>query len=221
MGRKEGIAKTPPGAEAKTSAPASSITSLAREYASTKPAALIPGYAAGRTAFGEQYHRAAATLAAMTGNIGIHGGGAAGFERGPVGSMFPPGLAKKRTSYEEQLRDLNISAHLHSHPHSCLIWDAILNGREGGYPTDIRMGYIAFANPLNQFPNINKGVAAIKKLEFTIVHEQFMTATARFADIVLPVTTLWERNDFSRPRVSGAYFLYLNKVIEPVPEVKS
>ena len=221
MGREDGIAKTPTWAEAKTGVPASSITSLAREYASTKPAALIPGYAAGRTAFGEQYHRAAATLAAMTGNIGIHGGGAAGFERGPVGAMFPPGLAKKKTSYEEQLRDFNIPAHLQSHPHSCLIWDAILNGRQGGYPSDIRMGYIAFANPLNQFPNINKGVAAMKKLEFTVVHEQFMTATARFADIVLPVTTLWERNDFARPWVSGPYFLYLNKVINPIGETRS
>ena len=221
MGREDGTVKTPEWAEAKTGVSAATIASLAREYATTKPAALIPGYAGGRTAYGEQYHRAAATLAAMTGNVGIHGGGAAGFERGPIGAMFPPGLAKKSTSYEEELKALDVPHHLRSHPHSCLIWDAILKGTAGGYPSDIKMGYIAFANPLNQFPHINKGVEAMKKLEFIVVHEQFMTATARFADVVLPVTSLWERNDFARPWVAGPYFLYLNRVIEPLPEVKS
>ncbi len=83
------------------------------------------------------------------------------------------------------------------------------------------MAYIAWANPLNQIPNINKGIEALKKLEFVVVHDQFMTATARFADILLPVTTIWERNDFSRPWLSGPYFLYLNQVIEPAGEVRS
>jgi anaerobic dimethyl sulfoxide reductase subunit A len=223
MSAEDGIVKTPAWGEGITGVAADTIASLAREYATTKPAALIPGYAPGRTAFGEQYHRAASTLAAMTGNIGIHGGGAAGFERGPLGPMVPPAFSESRESatYEEQLKALD-AAHRHRvHPHVCRIWDAILQGTAGGYPSDIRMAYIAFANPLNQFPNINKGVQALKKLEFVVVHDQFMTATARFADIVLPVTTIWERNDFARPWLSGPYFLYLNKVIDPLFEAKS
>ena len=223
MGAEDGIVKTPTWAEARSGVPAATIVPLAREYATTKPAALIPGYAPGRTAFGEQYHRAASTLAAMTGNVGVHGGGAAGFERGPVGPMVPPSFfeAKDGATYEEQLKALDVARRHRAHPHVCRIWDAILEGTAGGYPSDIKMAYIAFANPLNQLPNINKGVKALKKLEFIVVHEQFMTATARFADILLPVSTIWERNDFARPWLSGPYFLYLNKVIEPVPEVKS
>jgi anaerobic dimethyl sulfoxide reductase subunit A len=223
MGAEDGTVKTPAWAEAKTGVPAATIISLAREYATTKPAALIPGYAPGRTAFGEQYHRAASTLAAMTSNVGVHGGGAAGFERGPVGPMVPPAFfeAKDGATYEEQLKALDVARRHRTHPHVCRIWDAILEGTAGGYPSDIKMAYIAFANPLNQLPNINKGVKALEKLEFVVVHEQFMTATARFADILLPVSTIWERNDFARPWLSGPYFLYLNKVIEPVPEVKS
>lgn len=222
-GLEDGVAKSPSWAEAKTGVPAATIVSLAREYATMKPAALIPGYAPGRTAFGEQYHRAASTLAAMTGNVGIHGGGAAGFERGPVGPMVPPYFSelKDGATYQEQLKALDVPRRLRKHPHFCNLWDAILLGKAGGYPSDIKMAYIAAANPLNQFPNVNKGVQALKKLEFIVVHEQFMTATARFADILLPVTTLWERNDFARPWLSGPYFLYLNKVIEPVPETKS
>ena len=222
MGEEDRVAKTPAWAEARTGIPARTIVELARRYATRKPAALIPGMAPGRTAYGEQYHRMAATLAAMTGNIGIHGGNAAGFERGPVGPMVPPiAFDKTDATYEERLKALNIPQRLRSSVHVTRIWDAILKGRAAGYPSDIKMVYIAWANPLNQIPNINKGIEALKKLEFIVVHDQFMTATARFADIVLPVTTIWERNDFARPWLSGSYFLYLNKVIEPAGEVRS
>ena len=223
MGIEDGVAKTPTWAEAKSGVPADTIVWLARQYATNKPAALIPGYAPGRTAYGEQYHRMAAVLASMTGNVGIHGGGAACFERPLVGPMVPPPFSKlfEGGTYEARLKQLDVPRRLRSRPHAMCLWDCILKGTAGGYPIDLKMAYIAFANPLNQFPNINKGVEALKKLEFIVVHEQFMTATARFADIVLPVTTVWERNDFSRPWTGGSYFLYMNKVIEPLLDVRS
>jgi len=223
MGLEDSVPKTPAWAEAKSGVPANTIVALAREYATTKPSALIPGFAPGRSAFGEQFHRMSSTLAAMTGNVGIHGGCAAGFERPLIGPMVPPGFAKhfEGGPYEERLRQLDVSRRLRRQPHACHLWDFVLKGTAGGYATDLTMAYIAFANPLNQFPNINKGVEALKKLEFVVVHEQFMTPTARFADILLPVTTVWERNDFARPWLGGSYFLYMNKAVEPPEDVKS
>jgi anaerobic dimethyl sulfoxide reductase subunit A len=223
LGKDDGIPKTPEWAESKTGVPSGKVASLARKYASIKPAALVPGFAPGRSAFGEQFHRGTAVLAAMTGNVGIHGGAAGGFERPLVGPMVPIGFAKyfEGGAREERLKQLDVPQRLTNHPHACRLWDAILEGSAGGYPADYKLAYIAFNNPLNQYPNINKGIEALKKLEFIVVHEQFMTPTAKYADILLPVSTVWERSDFVRPWLGGSYFLYQNKAVESPGEVKS
>ena len=100
--------------------------------------------------------------------------------------------------------------------------DAILKGRKGGYPSDIKMVYIAGMNTINQLENTNKGVEALKSVEFVVVHEQFMTPTAKFADILLPVNTHFERNDINfPPRCTENWIQYLNKAIEPLHESKT
>jgi anaerobic dimethyl sulfoxide reductase subunit A len=77
------------------------------------------------------------------------------------------------------------------------------------------------ANPVNQFGNTTRAVEALKKIDFVVVHEQFMTATARHADIILPANTIWERDDYARPWMAGPYYVYLNKVVESLGESKS
>ena len=77
------------------------------------------------------------------------------------------------------------------------------------------------ANILNQNGDIGKGIQALRKLEFVVVHEQFMTPTAKFADILLPVTTHFEREDIQIPHDCGYYFIYAPKIIEPMYECRS
>jgi anaerobic dimethyl sulfoxide reductase subunit A len=225
MGVDDGEPKIPSWAETITGVPAQKIADLAWEYATLKPSALIASFAPGRTAYGEQYHRLATTLTAMTGNIGIHGGGAGGFERGPVVSMvgpvMPPGKNPVEASLPSMGGSLDSSLRSRARPHFTQLWNAILRGKAGGYPSDTRLIYITCSNCLNQFPNTNKGIQALEKVEFIIVHEQFMTPTARFADILLPVNTIWERNDITRPWLSGDYYIYMNKVIDSMYESKS
>jgi anaerobic dimethyl sulfoxide reductase subunit A len=48
-----------------------------------------------------------------------------------------------------------------------------------------------------------------------------MTPSARYADIVLPATTWFERNDIAMPWAFGDYALFLNQVIEPLHEARS
>jgi len=229
IGDEDGLPKTPAWAEAISGIPMAIIEGLAREYATTNPAALIPGWSAGRTAYGEQYHRAAITLAAMTGNIGIRGGNAAGLGRPPLPSQklpidgfdvgFPVGKnplengASSATGFDSALHD----GYKVNTPK---IWDAILKGKAGGYPDDFKLLYLLCGNFLNQELNTNKGVEALKKAEFIVIHEQVMTPTAKFADILLPINTHLERNDVFAPP-AGSYFIYSNKAIDSLYESKS
>jgi anaerobic dimethyl sulfoxide reductase subunit A len=227
MGEEDGVPKTPRWAEAICGVPAETLAQLARDYAASKPAALIAGWGPGRTAYGEQYHRAAMVLAAMTGNIGIHGGNAAGFERS-YGSRNMHGFSAGANPLEVEgpVRRDALLLPGGTNPtavrvHVSRIWDAMLKGREGGYPADYKLLYVTNANPLNQFPHTNKGVEALKKMEFVVVHEQFMTATARYADILLPVNTILERNDIAQPWLSAPYYIYLKKAVESLGESKT
>jgi anaerobic dimethyl sulfoxide reductase subunit A len=75
LGTGGGIPKDPSWAEPLCGVRAEVIAGLAREYAASRPADLRGGWSPGRTAYGEQFHRACAVLSAMTGNAGVAGGG--------------------------------------------------------------------------------------------------------------------------------------------------
>ncbi|MBI4286576.1 MAG: molybdopterin-dependent oxidoreductase [Chloroflexi bacterium] len=238
-GEEEGIAKTPEWAEKITGVPAATIRQLALEYATSKPAAILAGWAPGRTSRGEQYHRLTATLQAMTGNIGLRGGAAAGLDMnfgilpvettaskdysldiyGFILSMLSNPVSQDKPLHEyavEGIRD-----HTIDRVNFTKIWDAELRGKVGGYYSDIKMTYIAGGNPICQAPMSNQGAQALKKLEFVVVHEMFLTPTAKFADILLPVCSWCERNDIRFAWMFGHYAMYANKAIEPLYETKT
>ncbi|TXT59619.1 MAG: hypothetical protein BAJALOKI2v1_190043 [Promethearchaeota archaeon] len=240
LGKDDGIAKNPEWAERITAVPSHIIRELAGEYAKANPAALIGGWGPARSAFGEQYSRAVNILTAITGNIGINGGYASGFmrayssrERRVPGNKNEdskpdePRLKDNPVDFKAPPRKFSLyKLHGGTNPANTRIhyndyYNAILQGKEGGYPADLRFGYVVATNRLNQYGNVNKGVKALKKLDFMVVHEQFMTPTAKFADIILPVNTFMERNDAAVPWLGAPYYLYLNKAIESLYDSKS
>jgi len=75
------------------------------------------------------------------------------------------------------------------------------------------------SNYLNSLPNVNKIVKALKTIEFIVIEEQYMTATARYADIILPTTSFLEREDIALG-TGMVYCGFQRKVIEPLGECK-
>jgi anaerobic dimethyl sulfoxide reductase subunit A len=227
LGRDDGLDKTPEWAAAISDVPAEVIENLAMDYATTRPAALMDCQGPARSAMGEQYTRCAATLCAMTGNVGRPGGSASGGLMGlPVGHMFRmPGIPAGKNPFEmggpRIAGTLDIRDRVIKRVHINTIFDAILKGKKGGYPADIKMMWSMCNNYLNQTGNSNKAARALKSLEFFCANELFMTAQARYADLLLPVTTAAEKNDLTRPWPSGPYFTFINRALSPLGECKS
>jgi anaerobic dimethyl sulfoxide reductase subunit A len=208
QGGPDGIVKTPEWAAEITGIPAATIRRLAIEYATAKPAALQCGYAPGRTINGEQFHRAAYALAAITGNVGVVGGNS-GVSNGATGRV-----GVKNFPYATNPTGARVA--------SPLLADLLDRGKAGGYPADIKLIYSAAGDLFNQLPNVAKTVAAAERLEFMVVHDHFLTPTARYADIVLPATMFWERNDVHVPWAgAGHYAIFMQKALEPPAECRN
>ena len=223
FGKDDGVEKTPEWAAAISGIPAETITKLAREFATSKPAILCTSIAPGRSAYGEQYHRTAHALEAITGNIAFKNWQSGSFRKMKFSTQLPSppnqvevGMPQRNIALPYRSRTVNSSARVNVSSFA----DAILKGKEGGYPADYKAIWLSNTNYLNQLGDVNTTAAALKKLDFVLVTEQFMTSTARFADIVLPVCTFLERHDIVAPK-GGQVFAVLNKAIDPLGESKS
>src|SRR6266852_1910090 len=208
LGETDGVPKTPEWAAAITGVPAETLRALAIEYATTKPAALQTGYAPVRTLYGEQFHRAAYALCAMTGNVGIPGGNA-GTSNGATGRCGIQALPTGENPVGARVS-------------SPLLADLLERGKAGGYPADVKMIYSCAGDLFNQLPNVSRIIKGVERLDFVVVQDHFVTPTARYADILLPATTFWERNDVHTPWAgAGHYAIFMQQAIAPVGECRN
>jgi anaerobic dimethyl sulfoxide reductase subunit A len=223
LGVRDGIPKTPEWAEAISTVPAQTIARVGREYAITKPAMLYQGYGMQRRAFGEQVVRAGCVLAAITGNVGVSGGWASGLatqapDGGPLWNVFPVGENPVKATIP------------------VFLWtEAVLRGKEmtradgiqgaDQLDNDIKLIYAVASNALvNQHADINRTVKVLQdqtKVEFIAVQDQFLTATARFADLVLPACTQFETWGVEDGWKYGDEVILMPKLVEPPGECKS
>lgn len=223
LGIRDGIPKTPQWAEEITTVPKETIINIAHEYAAIKPAMLYQGYGMQRRAYGETAVIGGCVLAALSGNIGISGGFASGIalqadDGGPFWNVFPTGPNPIKTRIPT------------------FLWtEAVLRGKElsategvvGADKLDnnIKLIYAVATNALiNQHANVNRTAKILedeKLVEFIVVHEQFMTPTAKFADIVLPVCTQFEVWGLEDGWKYGDEVILMPKIVDPPFETKS
>ncbi len=214
-GESDGQAKTPEWAAAITEVPADAIRTLARRMAAG-PTALMGGFSLQRAEHGEQPVWAMITLSAMLGQFGKPGGGAQ--------INFPPGLGVP-TGSAPSVSGLPGIANPVSDFVPINMWvDQLLNpggtidydGQKITY-NDIKMVMWAGGNPLHHAHDMNRVIKAWQHPETIVVNDFNWTATAKYADIVLPATTTMERNDITS---SSHYILAMKKISEPLFEAK-
>lgn len=221
MGKKDGIEKTAEWAEKITRVPANTIRQLAREYAMTKPAALIQGWGPQRHICGERSARGSTLLAAITGNVGKKGAWAAGY--GGIGnrqSMHGPDIGenpiKAKISIMNWMQSVEDATKVRPE-----------DGLEGVDKLDsnIKMIFSLAGNYLvNQNPDVNaaaKLLADDSKVEFIVVSDLYMSPSAKYADLVLPETSFLERWNIGDTWGTGSYLILSEKVVEPAFERRS
>ena len=209
--------------------PAEAIRQVTEEFAAAKPATVWIGYGMQRHVNGGANVRAVDAFVAMTGNVGLEGGGArygqlqtwgfnyhamsqkpphgsVGFtgKAGPKGEFDFASKGEKPPVYTDRPLNINKTA------------QELLDAKD----PPIRMLWSSCKNPFSQDFDRNKLLRAFKKLEMVVSVEQFFTKTVEQSDIVLPVTTLLEEWNVN---VSyWHYWLALNEqAVKPLHEAKS
>lgn len=177
-------AYTPEWAESETGIPAEVIRQLAREFGEAKAPAIILGSGNSRHGNGGMTVRLITILSALTGAWQHPGGGLCGCT--PIDTDYVNKSLITRPDFREKAaRKININQ----------IGQALaMEGKEA-----VRGFYVYGCNPAN---TVSDQQLILKGLEredlFTVVHERFMTDTARYADILLPATFSVEQTDIYR-----------------------
>jgi anaerobic dimethyl sulfoxide reductase subunit A len=223
LGKRDGVPKTPRWAQSLTAVPAETIARVAREYATVKPSILYQGYGMQRRAYGEQVVRAGCVLAAISGNVGVRGGWASGLglqapDGGGLWTVFPTGENPVKASIP------------------VFLWtEACLRGRSmtsadgirgaERLDNDIRLIYAVATNCLiNQHADVNRTAEILRdesKVEFIAVQDNFLTPSARFADLILPACTQFETWGVEDGWKYGDEVILQPKLVEPLGESKS
>ncbi len=196
--------------------PEQTIREMARLYATTKPACLLWGNGLDQSPNCFQTARALMILRAVTGNLDVPGGDA--FWVPPEGVyQTSPFLALENTLPEMVAPEVAVSKLgfgdtfvMNPGVRHSTFYRAVLE--EKPYPVKalILMG----TNPLLTASDPLAGEEALRKLEFTVAIDMFMTPTAQFADIVLPAASWLEQDD-----VADLHFIWCVAARQKVAQI--
>ena len=170
---------TPARASETTGVGIDEIVQLAREYATTRPAAIRPGVGMQRAAGAGMALRALQCLAALTGQWRDAAGGVAdarSLRAADLASLMRPDLGPPART----LSMIQLGRHL----------------TDPALAPPVQALYVWNSNPLVIAPDQQRTLAGLAREDlFTVVHDQFLTDTARWADLVLPATTMLEQEE--------------------------
>jgi anaerobic selenocysteine-containing dehydrogenase len=200
---------TPERAAELTGIAGEEIAQLAREYATTRPAAIRLNYGVQRSERGAMAVRTIALLPALTGSWKDIGGGLQ-LSTSQTFQLNRAGLERadlQEKSLGRAARIVNMSQLGHA-----------LNSLE---QPAVKAMVVYNSNPAAIAPNQNAVLAGLRRSDlFTVVLDQFQNDTADYADILLPVTTFLEHTDLYL--AYGHHYLQLARPALPAPgEAKS
>jgi len=178
------------------------LASFARTFAAASPALIRCGWGVERNRNGGNAVRAILALPALAGKFGVRGGG---FTMSMSRSFDVDSQALARPDLRRgAARRINMT-------------------RLGRALTElddppIKVLFVYNANPVASTPDQNRILTGLVREDlFTVVHEQVLTDTALYADVVLPATTIFEQRELHKA-YGHNYLQYSEPVIAPCGE---
>ncbi len=204
------LQKTPQWAADITGLSVNEIVDFARLYGSTKKSFIRTGYGFSRSRNGSVNMHAVTCLPALTGAWKEQGGGAL-YSNGQLYTV------DKTLIEGSDCRDPSVRVFDQSRIGDVLTGNPL--DLQGGPPVDAL--FVQNTNPVVVAPETYKVKQGLQRADlFVCVHEQFMTDTAEYADIVLPATMFAEHDDLYV--ASGhTYMQMTRKIIEPYAQCRS
>ncbi|MGE5113792.1 MAG: molybdopterin-containing oxidoreductase family protein [Acidobacteriaceae bacterium] len=206
---------TPEKVSGWTGIPVDDVRRLAREYATTRPAVIRLNYGIQRADNGGMATRAVAMLPVLIGSWKEVGGG---LQMSLSGAFEFNGDALKRpdlmtTALGRPARVINMVK----------LGEALteLGTSHPAEEVPVKALFVYGSNPAAVCPDHNKVIRELSRTDlFTVVHEQFLTDTTDYADIVLPATTFFEHPELQK--AYGHYYLQTStQAIDPLGECRS
>lgn len=181
-----------------TGVPRESIAAAARMYATAKPASILYTMGITQHTHGTDNVLAISNLALLTGNLGKASSGVNPLrgQNNVQGACDMGALPNVYPGYQK-VDNPDVRKKFEA------AWGCELSGSTGLTLTEItgavhqgriRAMYIIGENPVISDPDSSHVEEALKKLEFLVVQDIFLTETARLADVVLPATTFAEKD---------------------------
>jgi len=191
-----------------TDVPVEVIERLAELIGSITPLSICAGFGMQRYTNSAQTMRALISLLALTGNIGKPGAGwiYANLQSSIFSSVREPLALYPPDTDDDPIR-VSVS--------TARLGPEMLEQRE----PELKVAWVERGNPVTQNPQTATVLEAFRALDFRVVVDQFLTDTAREADIVLPAKTMFEQTDV----INAYWHPYVQikaKLIEPPGEVK-
>lgn len=185
----------------KARVPADDLREFARLYASSSPAVIRCGWGLERNRNGGSAVAAVLALPAVGGKFKVRGGGYT-MSNSAVWGLQADVAAR---AAEPNTRIINMNQ----------LGSALATAEPA-----IKLLFVYNANPLATAPNQNSVRAGLAREDlFTVVFEQVMTDTARYADVILPATTFLEHTD-RRASYGTMYLFGSEPAIPPVGDAR-
>ncbi|ELQ6221855.1 molybdopterin-dependent oxidoreductase [Cronobacter turicensis] len=213
----DNTAKTPAWAAPITGIPEARIIKLAREIGEAKPAFIAQGWGPQRHSNGELACRAIAMLPILTGNVGIPGGNS-GAREGSFSLPFER-MPTLENPVQTSISMFTWTDAIERGPSMTATADGVRGKEKLDVPIKMIWNYAGNCL-INQHSHINRTHEILqddKKCELIVVIDCHMTASARYADILLPDCTASEQMDFALDASCGnmAYVIFADQVIAP------